>query len=246
MSHSKSLIWIAAIASLFLLNSCIDGREELWIEANGSGRAEIHYSLPAAAARLHGGESGIRDLIEGFLQKTPEIQSSSCDVISDGERLHVAIKTSFRSALDLQQLAEGESIKTLPNAATHLAGKVKTSFHGRTMDFARTITPSKALPGAAFLPLSGFQGHRLTYIIHLPAVPNNSNATRTENGGRTLVWDMPLETAIQSPIVTRFQIDIPIPWKLLLSIAVPVLVGGILLIRNLRRRRRARFAESST
>lgn len=244
MSFLQALTRMATVAVAVLLSSCIDGREELWIEADGSGRSEIQYSLPAAAAKLHGGENGVRALIDEFLQKTPEFQSSSCEVSSDGDRLHVSIKTSFRSALDLQQLAEGESIKTLPNAATHLAGKVETAFHGRTMDFARTIRPGKALPGAAFLTLSRFEGHKLTYIIHLPAVPNSSNATRTENGGRTLIWEMPLEKAIQSPIITRFQIDIPIPWKLAAGIAIPVLVGGTFLIRKIRRSRRLKQMDS--
>jgi hypothetical protein len=233
---SATLALLAGIACL--LTSCIDGREEVWLEADGSGRAEITYSLPAAAARLQGGDSGIRELITGFLKDTPEIQSSSCDVVTEDGRTRVRVSASFASALDLKAVAEGPSIDRLPSAASHLAGQVKTEFRGRTVDFSRTITPAKALPGASFMPASQFEGRRLEYIMHLPAAVRESNATRVENSGRTLVWDVPLAQALKSPIVTRFQLNVPIPWKLVTAIALPLSLTGLLVFRQVRKSRK--------
>lgn len=219
-------------ATAIQLTSCIDSHEEYWLEADGGGRAEVTYTLPAAVARMHGGDSGIREIVTGFLHKTPEITSSGCEVVTRENRTCVTIRAAFDSALDLKDLASGQSIQSLPSAASHLAGQVRAGLSGRTLDFNRTITPSKALPGSAFLPASQFAGHRLVYIMHLPAAATDSNATRVEDSGRTLVWDIPLEQALGSPITTRFKMEIPVPWTLVTTIALPLsLAGGFAWVR---------------
>lgn len=78
----------------------------------------------------------------------------------------------------------------------------------------------------------------MTYIMHLPSVPMESNATRVENAGRTLVWDIPLSQALKSPVVTRFKMQIPIPWHLVATIAVPL--SGVACATVLLRRRKQR------
>jgi hypothetical protein len=236
MTAPQAVLRLAAAAVLCMLASCIDATEEVWLEADGSGRTEIHYDLPAAAARLQGGEAGVRQMIEDFLKRTPEITSSHAEVTKQGDRLHVRVRAAFDSALDLQAVAEGSSFDELPSAASHLAGVVEVDFRGRRIDFSRTITPSKALPGSFFMPSSQFEGRRLVYTMHLPAAVLSSNATRTENSGRTLVWDMPLAEAVKTPIVQQFQMDAPIPWKLVSGVAIPVTFAlGALLVLRFRR-----------
>jgi hypothetical protein len=225
---TRTLLLIAAGT----LASCIDGREEFWLESDGSGRAEITYTLPAAVARIHGGESGIRNQIEAFLKNTPEINSSSCEVVTEGSRLRVKIRTVFDSALDLKNIASGAALKELPSAASHLAGDVRVDLQGRTLDFKRQASPAKALPGSAFLPASQLDGRRIVCIMHLPAAATDSNATRTEDSGRTLIWDIPLAEAIKEPLITRFKMKIPIPWALVGTIALPLsLAGGFVFVR---------------
>ena len=107
----------------------------------------------------------------------------------------------------------------LPSSANNLAGKVETAIIGRTIDFKRTISPGAAFPGSRFMPASNFRDHHLVYIIHLPLAAKESNATRTENNGKTLVWDFPLDQAIQKPVTTHFVAPIPIPhWVLTTTI----------------------------
>ena len=232
MTPLRATLRFFLLAVAVALSSCIDGREEVWLEPDGSGRAEISYTLPAAAARMHAGEAGFRAMITGFLQNTPEITSSSCDVATVENELHVTIRASFDSALDLKHIAEGHSLDKLPSAASHLAGQVTAEIHGRTLEFSRTISPGKALPGSVFMPAAQFEGRHLVYIMHLPGVANDSNATRVEDSGRTLIWEMPLDESLKSPIITRFRMDIPIPWMLVTAVALPIsLVGGFAIIR---------------
>jgi hypothetical protein len=229
---------IFLLAAAALLTSCIDSREEYWLEADGGGRAEATYCIPAAVAAMHGGESGIRGLIDGFLKKTPEITSSECEVATEGNRLRVKIRAGFDSALDLKNVATGDAIKELPSAASNLAGKVTVDLQGRTLDFQRQISVSTALPGSSFLPDSQFEGHRMVYIMHLPTAVLESNATRTEDSGRTLVWDFPLTEALNSPIATRFKMEIPIPWTLVTTVALPLSLFCGLAVRRIRKSRK--------
>jgi hypothetical protein len=213
-----------------LLGSCIDSREEVWLEADGSGRAEISCSLPASAARFQGGEAGIRKLIGDFLTNTPTIKSSSHEVTTEDERVKIRVRVAFDSALDLQEISTSESMTKLPSSAADLAGQVDVKVHGRTVDFTRRISAASALPGAAFMPASNFEGRRLVYIMHLPAAADVSNATRTENDGRTLIWDFPLGQALKGPVTTRFTMPIPFPtWLIIAVVAISLLAGWLVL-----------------
>jgi hypothetical protein len=189
---------------------------------------------------MYGGEPGIRRMIDGFLADTPTITASRYEVVTEGSRMRVTLHFDFASALDLEHVASGPSLSHLPAAATSLLGNIRLETRGTTMDFAREISPEKALPEAVFLPASQFAGHHLVYIMHLPAAVVESNATSVLDGGRTLVWDVPLEQALKAPFVTRFKARIPIPWRLVISIALPLLlVCGLafLYLRQARRRR---------
>jgi hypothetical protein len=234
-------LFLVVILTAFL-GSCIDCREEIWLKADGSGRAHLTYELPATAAALHGGESGIREMIMDFLKRTPEITSSECEVTTEGDRVRVGVQVGFKSALALKDALAGDSLNSLPGAASHLAGEVSADLRGRTLEFSRSITPGKVLPGSAFLPGPKLAGHRLTYIMHLPVAAEESNATRVENSGRTLIWDLPLSQAVKAPVLTRFRMQVPIPWTLVAAIAVPLcLATGFVLIRF----RRSRTGQSS-
>lgn len=217
---------VSVLTLACLLASCIDGREEYWLEADGSGRAEAEYAIPAAVATLHGGENGIRKLLEEFLESTPEIRDSSLQVSTEGTRLNVKVSVAYDSALDLRKVAAGSAIHELPDSASHLAGTVFAEIRGRTLEFQRSISVGKAIPGSTLLPDSQWEGHKLTYIMHLPAAATESNATRTEDSGKTLVWEFPLKQSVKKPVETRFKMPIPIPWKWVAWIGIPLTLAS--------------------
>jgi hypothetical protein len=237
MHFRRSILRLLAIAAALLLTSCIDGREEFWLNADGSGRADVTYSLPAMAARFHGGEAGVRKMVADFLANTPALKSSGCEVTTDNDRLTIRVRASFDSALDLKKISESGSVEKLPSSANNLAGEITVRVDGRNLDFARTIAPGNALPGAKFMPDSKFEGRKLQYIIHLPDAATGSNATRIEDGGRTLVWDFPLADAIGQPVTTRFQAAIPVPAWMFASIGGVALAVGALTFFSYRKLR---------
>jgi hypothetical protein len=224
---------LAAVISM-LLASCIDSREEFWIEADGGGRAQITCTIPAAAARIHGGDDGIRKIIADFLRATPSIKRPSHEVVTANGRTTVVVGFAFDSALDLMETSSQESLDRLPSAASHFLGEMQAEWSGRSLEMTRRISPGKALPGAAFMPASSLDGWLVT-IMHLPAPASDSNAKRMENSGRTLVWETPFATAVKSPVTYRFKMDVPLPWKQIGGIVAPLaLLAGVLWIRRIR------------
>lgn len=222
---------------MVLVVSCIDGHEEYWIRSDGSGRAEIRYQIPASLGGAYGGDAGIQQKIVEFLGKTPAVSESACEVVTQGKITTVRVHVGFDSVLDLSKIRASPELKNLPTAVSHLVGDIKVELRGRTLDFKRTADPGKALPGSFFMPTSKFDGHRLVYTLHLPTPVRESNATRIEAGGRTLIWDVPLKNAVKSPVVSRFSMEIPIPWAAL-SVAgvLLVLVVGCVIFCIRRRR----------
>jgi hypothetical protein len=240
MGFTRTFTRLVLVITAVMLGSCIDSREEIWINADGSGRVEVSCSLPAAAARLQGGEAGVKKLVSELLQKSPALKSSSCEVSTEADRLKIHVKAAFASALDFKKAADSASFKKLPPAAKKLKGEIKAQLRGLTLDYSRTIKAGEAILGASFIPASQFKNRNLTYIIHLPVAASESNATSVTNGGRTLTWDFPLAQAIQRPVITRFTAKIPIPtWVIIVAAAITslALVGLFYGIRKLRQRK---------
>ncbi|MEO5917919.1 MAG: hypothetical protein ABIS50_27040 [Luteolibacter sp.] len=240
MGFPDYIVRVLAVSTACLLVSCIDGHEEVWLNADGSGRADVTYDLPAAAARFQGGEDGVRKMLGDFLLHTPGIKNSTCEVTTRDGRLTIHVQGSFDSALDLKEISKGESLEKLPSSATGLTGETHVSMKGRTVDFSRTIDAGSALPGSSFMPASQFAGRTLSYIVHLPVAAMESNATRIEDEGRTLVWNFPLAQAIKGPVITRFKAKAPIPtWMLASAGAATFLAGSLALVvvGKLRRRK---------
>jgi hypothetical protein len=226
-------ILTSALLSCIMLAmaSCIDGREEVWLNADGSGRADIYYDIPASATRFHGGKQGLDSLIGSWLKDFP---SAKKEVLQHGNRLQVRVKLDFKNPDEVSRLADGPGEISAPRSFDHLAGQFKIRKSLTGVDFTRTISPGKAFP-AAFIPAEEFRNRKLTYILHLPVSASESSADRTENGGRTLIWEQPLASAIHKPIVVHFKAELIPSWAIVL-VALLSGVASVILFTRFRRR----------
>jgi hypothetical protein len=195
----------------FSLTSCIDGHEEYWFAADGSGRAEIMYSVPAIAAKLHGGSDGIRTMIERLFLGNPKLTNTHFEVTQAGDRLTIQLRAHFASVRDLVAISHGETMQKLLSPIAGLVGKTDLKIAGRTVDFTRTIAAAKAVPGGSLIPRSSLADRKLVYVVHLPVEAESANATRTSDGGKTLEWEIPLRDAIAKPVTLHFTGKVPIP-----------------------------------
>lgn len=227
-------IALAALAVVSLsLTSCIDGREEVWLNGDGSGRAHFTYDIPATAAKFQGGIEGVMELLDSVLKDFP---SATREVTQQGDRLKVDVRLNFASADEIARISSSASGGKAPPSFKHLAGIFEVSRHLRTVDFTRTVSPGKALP-TAFIPASEFKDRKLTYILHLPVVPTESTADRVEDGGLTQIWEQPLTAALRKPMVIHFKAKIPIPgWLIGAVVGVVLGIAGVFYVM-LRRRK---------
>jgi hypothetical protein len=217
-----------------LLSSCIDGREEYWLNADGSGAAEAEYELPAAAAALKGGDVALRETIEAWLARQPRVRREACEVATTGDRTRVRVRLAFDSALQLTELSTPEATAALPSSFRHLAGVFDLRVSGRDVELTRTLFPGKVFFGGLFAPKDEFAGRRLVYTLHLPVPALESNATRTTDDGKTLVWDFALADGLKQPLVTRFKARAPLPaWAIPSAVCL-----GVVLVWTAARSRR--------
>lgn len=232
---------ILKIAATFLLAaclpSCIDTREEIWIAPDSSGAARINVSIPAVAAALHGGEEGVKKIIGDFVAATPAITNHLLATEAAEGRLFVDLTFTFSNTLDLIAAISGKAVESLPPAGAELIGKPEVGFHGLSVGFTRTVVLSNAIPGALFIPQRQLDGHSLTTIIHLPKAATAHNATSTKDGGRTLIWETTLAEALKKPVVTSFDMPLPIPWALISLVVLLLVILVSALVLYLRRRK---------
>jgi hypothetical protein len=193
---------LAGLACL-LLSACFDIREEVWIHADGSGRAELTYTIPQSAVNLSGGGASIT---------------------TEGEEAKITLKISTDSMLALRDLQQSDDFKKMPSAAGHIFGSFDVRLMGFSIDFSRTIRVREAL-GLAVLTIDrdARAKRQLEYIIHLPTPVKKSNATSVTDGGKTLRWSQSLGEAMKQPVITQFRAEIPIPWFIWVA-------GGLLAI----------------
>ena len=234
------IVRIVAGAGCLLLSSCFDIHEEVWIAADGSGRAELVYSVPSSAVKLAGGKDALELKIREAIAAQPELRLDRLEVLTDGKRSAVEVTLSTGSVYSLRNLDEKNERRDLPAAAVDLAGKFDVRLSGLNVDFSRTVRVREAL-GLAALAIreSDREQRRLRYVVHLPAPALESNATETAEGGRTLVWESSLGEALRTPVITRFKARLPIPRAVWFASALvtTALTGLIFWLRAARRKR---------
>ena len=200
------------LASCLLLSACFDIREEVWIERNGAGRAELRYTVPESALLFNGGAYGTEKKIRELIASQPSITLDDVSVEVKDERATVTVKVSTKSLLSLLDLKKSESFQNLSETTTNIAGHFDVRLRWLDLDFSRSVQVKEALGLAALAVASEErENRRLTYIIHLPKAAKENNATQVTDGGKTLTWDYTLGEAMRKPIITRFRATMPIP-----------------------------------
>lgn len=212
-----------AATSCLLVASCIDGNEEYWLRADGSGRAEIRYEIPVSLAASLGGPAGIEGILDAFLTENPDLTDAKRSVTQHADRLTITLEASFESLETLTEALSGEASLTATvgdsSAVEALIGDCTVQRKGLGVVFERTVFPARALPGSRWYPASQLAGRSLTYTLHLPQPARESNATRISDDGRTLVWQHSLAEGAPKELPIRFEASLPVSATLIGGVA---------------------------
>ncbi|RYD62284.1 MAG: hypothetical protein EOP83_15005 [Verrucomicrobiaceae bacterium] len=231
------------LAACLLLSACFDIHEEVWIAQDGSGRAELRYTVPESALRLNGGTFGTEKKIRDLITAQPSLSLDGVFIDVKDNNATVTVRVSTKSMLSLRKLKKSEGFKSLPESTANIVGHFDVGLRGLDVDFARTVQVKEALGIASFAIRSNERRNRkLTYIVHLPKAAKENNATLVTDDGKTLTWDYTLGEAMKKPIITSFRAAIPIPRYLwaaaagVLIVIVGIVVWAAKKIRRLSRR----------
>ena len=220
---------LAGLACL-LLSGCFEIREELWVHRDGSGKAELTYVIPNSALMLTGGTEGLEGKIREMMSKQePQLKLEALQITEGEQGTRVAATVTTESMLSLMDLKKSDDMRTLPGAATDIAGNFDVRMRGLDIDFSRTIKVKDALGFAALgVNAEDRKNRKLVYILHLPKRPAESNAMIIEDDGKTLKWEATLGEALSKPLVTSFRARMPIPTAVWYGLALVVVALTVL------------------
>ena len=226
---------IACLAAL-LVSSCLDSHEEVWLNADASGKARVQVSLPLHIANANGGEKKVKALITDYLDTTPAFTSYSVATAVTEDHLKIDVHMTFDDVFDLKDSPSNPAYQNFPDTAVDMIGTSEVVIEGSNLNFHRMIDLTNAIPGSVLIPKDQLKGHKLTTIIHLPKAPLSHNAHATENSGKTLIWNTPLARALKEPINQIFTMKIPMPWLkislIALAVILPMGAGGYFFYRR--------------
>lgn len=214
----KSLIFSLLAMSLLLLHSCIDGEEELFINADGSGRVKLQYQVPGMIFS----DADAKELIETIEREVGKrenlrLLTNRVENVNGQKIIQIEIATDNVAALD--DMSEDDTSVQSDGASKSdkwlhtLLGDMKVAVHGMSAAVSREVHLEPLLEeylgkrGVSLLGESEFR-----YTVHLPTAVEQSNAHEVLNEGKTLKWRYLLRECKRKPIVMDLQAPIPLPW----------------------------------
>jgi hypothetical protein len=213
---------------VFLLNSCIDGEEEVFIEADGSARVKAVYRVPGMLFSVEDAEELKTNIIEEVeKQKHLKLITNRVDKENGNRIVTIEIETDDMMALEgaLAEHTPGVNPSKADKMLHAIMGNITVSLHGLSADFSREVDLRPMLEenlGKGSATILGDSEFR--YIVHLPKAVEQSNAHFIENGGKTLKWAYKLRECAQKPILLKMVAPIPLPWWVYAVVTVVLLL----------------------
>ena len=215
-SAMKYLLNALLCAALLLLNSCIDGDEEIFLRADGGARVLAIYRVPTLLLSVQDAED-LRSSIEKEVgsAKNLKLLTNKVEKHQGNRVITFEIETDDVMALEgvlaehdpALQMSKGDKILHA------IIGRMVVNIEGFSVKLIREVQLEPLLDeylgsnGASMLGDSTFR-----YTVHLPDAAESSNAHEVFNEGRTLKWTHKLIDSSTSPIIMTLTAPIPIPW----------------------------------
>jgi hypothetical protein len=203
---------------LLLLNSCIDGEEEIFVHADGSASMKVKYQVPGIIFSAEDADELVAIVAEEIGGNDAlRLITNRVDTEKGVRVIHIEVETD--SVMELDGMFDDVSPQGgVERSKTDklwrcLLGTMDVKVEGLSAGITRKVDLEPLLNeylGAKSASLLGESEFR--YAIHLPETVEQSNAHEVTAGGRTLKWRYKLSECKKKPIVMDLQVPISLPW----------------------------------
>lgn len=213
-----------------LLSSCIEGDEEIFLNADGSARMKAVYSLPAIifsdkdAAKLQAQitkEIGEEERVNLLTNKVERVNGKQVITIE----VETADLLELEDLIDEESDSDDEKGSKSEQILDTLLGEFAFRREGLGAGVNRKVDLEPLLDkfvGERWPSMLGDSEFR--YTIHFPEAVKVSNAHEVTNGGRTVKWRYKLSECREKPIELDMVASIPVPWWVYAGLAVVVIL----------------------
>ena len=215
-----------------LLSSCIEGDEEIFLNADGSARMKVMYSLPALLLSSSDAESLKKNIQDGLGNDDRiELLRNTVEKIDGKQVITIEVATANvlelegfmdeGSGLDDEEREKGKSEQIVEA----LLGECLVNRSGLSADIQRKIDLAPLLDkhaGGNWPSMVGDSEFR--YTVHFPTAVDASNAHEVSNDGKTVMWKYKLRDLREKPIELNVSATAPIPWWVYVSVALVALL----------------------
>ena len=214
ITFSRLLALLLFLLTPFLLNSCIEGEEEVWINPDASGHARIKISAPTLLFSKFGGiEQIIADAREG-LADSDNITLTQLEATKEGSRTTLNGKVTFKDARQVGSfLAQFRDPPGSPEKSDEelIFGDTDLQVALPEYSFSRKVDIRPLIPPGSVNPMTTrlLEDAKLTYQIHLPTAVTTHNADHISEDRKSLQWQVPLTTMLTGPVEMQFSAPVP-------------------------------------
>ena len=237
---------VVMVACALSLVSCIEGDEEVFLYADGSGRVVAEYRVPGVLISAEDGVS-LQESIRAAVAASEDLELVSSEVVMEEGFRVISMEISSSDVRGLGALGGGEDNDgglgeegdKSGDLLAAIIGEMKLGQRGLVLNLQRDVDLSAVL-GRYFGEgaLSQMGDSMFRYRLHLPSAARSSNAHAVSNGGKTLQWEYRLADSREVPMSMAVQMAMALPWwvyaigGLVVVVLVVVLAGGVVAWRK--------------
>lgn len=225
---------------VLLLSGCIEGREELWLNPDGSGRLQATYRMPHVIMGQFGGAKKLTTTLREAAERDPHVDLSEISYRSEKGDIILEFEGTFDDLRKLctfpqRQLRHPDDPEK-PVKAEILFGITELTI-AKEISFHRTIDISSILTKQLKKKPSLLRDSQFRYVLNLPVSATASNAHKLSSDRKRLEWTFLLRDHVTEPMILTARGPLPVPKYIWVLAGLVILVPAVLLMRYLQRKR---------
>lgn len=210
--------FLALVAPLFFLVSCIEGEEELTVNLDASGLFKARYEFPAAVSARMGPPARYRRELQRIDAEEEGIEITQMEIGFVRGKLIFHLEAKFDNVLDLLQVAERQRDKFSEGTGMKASelevflGGIAFKLDGLNAEYFRSMDLGPMFPATLKKNPALLMDSEFRFKINLPVAVESSNADQVSADGKSMTWSFMLQDYVNKPIEMNFRTQEVVPW----------------------------------